>query len=291
VARGTRSEAHEAGAGNHMADLATRSTEVESWLRAVAHAFEGAVSQHGTPLQQSTILKMLALSLLKGSRLQPSRECVELGRRAVQASASVTDLSDKSHTIFVLGLIQLCSGAYSESVDCCSEGFELANRVGNLVMQTRCINYRALAHRRLSRGGAARTDAEQTLALASKLQMVEYIAMAKANLAWVAWKDGRLQDVEELGEEALALWHGMEDPLGSDWIALWPLIAVASEHDNFSKAIDSMRGLLAEGQYPLADAVMADCRAAIDCSMRDDREALRNCLDRALQTASAFHYL
>ena len=80
-------------------------------------------------------------------------------------------------------------------------------------MQTRCINYRALAHRRLSEGSAARTDAEQTLALASKLRMVEYIAMAKANLAWVAWKDGRLQDVEELGEEALALWHGMEDPL------------------------------------------------------------------------------
>ena len=262
-----------------------------SEMRAVADAFEGAVSQHGTPLQQSTILKMLALSLLMGSRLQPSRECVELGRRAVQASASVTDLSDKSHTVFVLGLIQLCAGAYSESVDCCSEGFELANRVGNLVVQTRCINYRALAHRRLSEGSAARADAEQTLALASKLRMVEYIAMAKANLAWVAWKDGRLQDVEELGEEALALWHGMEDPLGSDWIALWPLIAVALEHDNFSKAIDSIRGLLAEGQYPLADAVMADCRAAIDCSMRDDREALRNCLDRALQTASAFHYL
>jgi hypothetical protein len=121
--------------------------------------------------------------------------------------------------------------------------------------------------------------------------MVEYIAMAKANLAWVAWKDGRLQDVEELGEEALALWHGMEDQPSMDWIALWPLIATASEHDNFSKAIDSMRGLLAEGQYPLADAVMADCRAAIDCSMRDDREALRTCLDRALQTACAFQYL
>jgi hypothetical protein len=137
----------------------------------------------------------------------------------------------------------------------------------------------------------ARTDAEQTLALASKLQMVEYIAMAKANLGWVAWKEARSRDVEKFGEEALALWHGMEDPLSIDWIALWPLIAAAAEQGSLPKAIDQMRGLFAEGQYPLADEVMADCRAAIDCAKRDDQEALRRCLDRALETARRFHYL
>ncbi len=260
-------------------------------MRALAGAFEAAIGEHGTPTQRSKFLTMLSLSLLMGSRFRPARECVELGRRAVEASDAVTDPTDKCHAVFVFGLIQLYSGAFAESVDCCSAGLELAERVGDLVRQARCLNYRALGHRRLNEVTGARTDAEQTLALASKLRMVEYIAMAKANLGWVAWKEARSHDVEKFGEEALALWHGMEDPLRFDWIALWPLIAAASEQGSLPKAIDQMRGLFAEGQYPLADEVMADCRAAIDCAKRDDQEALRRCLDRALQTACAFHYL
>ena len=32
-------------------------------------------------------------------------------------------------------------------------------------------------------------EAEKTLALAEELKMVEYVAMAKATLAWVAWRE------------------------------------------------------------------------------------------------------
>ena len=65
----------------------------------------------------------------------------------------------------------------------------MVERVGDLVLQSRCLTYRAVAYRRLGDVGHCRTEAEKTCELATKLGMVEFIAMAKANLAW--WHGGR----------------------------------------------------------------------------------------------------
>lgn len=260
-------------------------------MRALAGRFEAAITEHGTPTQRSKFLKLLALSLLMGSRFHPSDECVDLAKRAVEASENVTDLPEKAHTLFVLGLIQVWHGEYAEAADHCCAALQLAQRVGDLVLQARCLNYRALALRRLNNVDLARTNAGQTLALALKLGMVEYVAMARANLSWVAWKEGRLQDAKDLGNEALALWHGMEEPLSIDWIALWPLIAAEAEERNVVSAIDLMRGFFSEAQHPLDDKVMAECQAAIDGATSGDLEGARQSLDRALQSARACHYL
>src|SRR5439155_633776 len=60
-----------------------------------------------------------------------------------------------------------------------------------------------------------RTDAEKTCELATKLGMVEYIAMADTNLAWVTWRQENYAEAEKLATDALELWHGMDDPYGS----------------------------------------------------------------------------
>jgi len=49
--------------------------------------------------------------------------------------------------------------------------------------------------------------------------------MAKASLAWLAWRESRFAEVEARSREALvswrtAVWHPFH------WICLWPLIAV-----------------------------------------------------------------
>ena len=103
----------------------------------------------------------------------------------------------------------------------------MAERTGDLVLQARCLTYRAVAYRRLGDVPRCRTEAEKTLVLAEELKMVEYVAMAKASLAWVAWREKNEVEAEKLASEALELWHGMEDPYSMDWMALWPLIAIA----------------------------------------------------------------
>ena len=68
---------------------------------------------------------------------------------------------------------------------------------------------------------------------------------------------------EKLGCEALKLWHGMEDPYSLDWMALWPLIAIAHKRKNFSAAIEHMRALFAPKQHPLPAPLASAVQTAI----------------------------
>ncbi len=138
---------------------------------------------------------MQSLSLLTGSRYRPSEECLSLAQRAVAASEASSDLSETPHIRFVLGLVNLFRGNFAEAITHFLAALELARRGGDLVVEARCLTYLAVAHRRNGDVDLAKEFADRTLALASKLQMAEYVAMAKANLAWVAWKDQRLREV------------------------------------------------------------------------------------------------
>jgi len=49
------------------------------------------------------------------------------------------------------------------------------------------------------------------------------------------------------------LWHAMPDPYGVDWMALWPLIAIALNRKDVVYAVELLRGLLNENQHPMPE--------------------------------------
>jgi hypothetical protein len=121
--------------------------------------------------------------------------------------------------------------------------------------------------------------------------MVEYVAMAKANLAWVAWKQSQLDDCEKLGTEALELWHGMEDPYSFDWMALFPLMATALARQQIESALKFAEGLFLESQHPIDDDVMSATRQAIDSWKKGDAVLAESQMQAALETAEQQHYI
>ncbi|MBA2586708.1 MAG: AAA family ATPase [Chthoniobacterales bacterium] len=233
-------------------------------MRVVADHYRVAITEHGAGIQRAKFLKMLALALLMESRFQPTGECVDLAKRAVVAAEGEANLSEVCHVRFALGLIQIWHGDFSDALAQCDAALTLAERVGDFILQARCITYRALSYRRLGAIAQAHTDAENALALSRKLGMTQYVAMAQANLAWVAWRQGSYAECGALGRAAIELWHGMEEPLSFDFLALWPLVAAAeAEHDTAS-AIEWARGFFAEGQNPLPKEVGAVTRDVIE---------------------------
>jgi predicted ATPase/class 3 adenylate cyclase len=257
----------------------------------LADRYGDAVATNATAIQRSKFLKLLALSQLMGSRFRPSKECVQLAERAVAESADIPNLSEKCHTRFSLGLIQLWRCNLEEATTHGVAALELAERVGDLVLEARCLTYLAVSHRRAGNVERAREFANRTLALASKLQMVEYVAMAKANLAWIAWKEERLDDCETLAREALELWHGMEDPLSMDWMALWPLIGTALTRKQTEHAVKFAEGLFPDSQHPVDDEVMSATRQAIDSWRKGEAEVAAAQMQTALQTAGQHRYI
>lgn len=192
---------------------------------------------------------------------------------------------------FRAGLVHLFRGNLKEAMAHLEAALVLFQRVGDLVMRTRCLTYLAVAHRRSGHMMETRRYAERTVSLATQLGMVEYIAMAKANLSWLAWREERFQDVDLLGSEALALWHGMDDPYGVDWQALLPMIAVAVVQGRSEQAVGHVRNLFGENQHPLPPALVAAATMVISASENRDAAITRTNLEYLVAVAKQVAYL
>jgi tetratricopeptide (TPR) repeat protein len=260
-------------------------------MRELAEQYCSVIAERGAAAQRAEFLKMMALSMLMESHFRPSQECIELARRAVAASDEANNPAQAGHVNFVLELIELWHGDFRDAVEQGEKALAIAEQTGDLVLQSRCLTYRAVAFRRLGDIARCATEAERTLKLARKLGMTEYIAMAKASLAWIAWRQEDHPQAEKLASEALELWHGMDDPYGFDWMALCPLIAIALHQNNSSVAIGFARGLLAENQHPLPENLLSPIRKACDEWQTGARENATADLACAMKVARELSYL
>ena len=118
--------------------------------------------------------------------------------------------------------------------------------------------------------------------------MVEYIATANANLAWIAWRQKNLPKVMEHGQMALELWP---TSYPFQWTALWPLIATTSAQDQLSAATDFTRILLAPMQQGLPDALSTELKEALLKWDEGQSEESRSHFDRAVKTARKLGFL
>jgi tetratricopeptide (TPR) repeat protein len=134
-------------------------------------------------------------------------------------------------------------------------------------------------------------EAEKTVGLATKLGMVEYIAMSKANLAWAAWRQDHYEEAEAIALDALQLWRGMENRLPFDWLALWPLIAIAHRRGDVARAIEFAHGLLDQEQQPLPEKLLALTGKAIEEWQNGAATGATSNLGAAIQLATELHYL
>jgi class 3 adenylate cyclase len=260
-------------------------------MRQVADRYSAVIAERAVPIQRAKFSKILALSMLMESHFWPSRDCVELAKRAVREAEGTADLGEASHVRFALGLIQLWHGNSKQALEQCGEALASAKRIGDLVLQARCLTYRAVAHRRLGDVARASVEAEKTLGLATKLGMVEYVAMSKANLAWAAWRQNHCEEAEKLGLESLQLWRGMENRLPFDWMALWPLIAIAHRRRDVARAIEFAHGLLDQEQQPLPEKLSALTHKAIEEWQNGAETGATSNLVAAVQLATELHYL
>jgi hypothetical protein len=101
------------------------------------------------------------------------------------------------------------------------------------------------------------TYAEQVLILCEREDEPTYAASARANLGWIAWKEGNIHRAKELSLSALEGWSEYY-PL--KWLALWTLIDIHLKDEETAKAVELIKqltdprqqALLEEGQDKLA---------------------------------------
>jgi hypothetical protein len=164
----------------------------------------------------------------------------------------------------------------------------MAERTGDVTTEARCLTYLTVAARKRGLTDQVRVLAAQSLTAAVAAHMPEYVATAQANLAWVAWREDRLDDCESKAHSALEQWAQLPAGHASaafQWTALWPLIGVCLVQGRADHATTHATELLVPTLMRLPAGIEERLSAAVECWERDDRAATADLLEEAFAEA------
>src|SRR5258708_40183440 len=100
----------------------------------------------------------------------------------------------------------------------------------------------SIADRKGGEREKVREYASQALAIATRLAYLGYIAMARGNMAWVAWREGNILEAHKHAQAGLEAFDVEGEPF--EWTTLWPLIGITVCQQQISDAIIYWRMLL-----------------------------------------------
>jgi tetratricopeptide (TPR) repeat protein len=227
---------------------------------------------------------------LQRERYRPSEGTVANARASLAASQETHDLSILPMTQFALGLVCLCRDDLVEAEEAVQAARSMAERIGDIAVETRCLTYLTVLRRQLGQVDEVRRYLVQSLEAATTANMPLYVAAAKANLAWVAWREGDLSEAAANGEAALDLWQRLR-PYPFYWLALWPLIGVALAREKAAVAMTYARMLLDPLQQRLPTGIEAALVKGVDNWKQDRIDAAMRHLQRAANMAASLGYL
>src|SRR5258708_28575123 len=166
-----------------------------------------------------------------------------------------------------------------------------AERGGGATTRSRAVPYLLVAARKGGDVDGVRTAVGSVIERAREASLPEYEAMAIANRAWVAWRTG---DEEKAATDALAalgMWKGLAVRYFFDWMALWPLLAMALAAGLVEQAVEHAPGMLPPPQQLLqepARTLIDKAVCAWDAGRPGETEEL---LRRAVRAAGGLGYL
>jgi tetratricopeptide (TPR) repeat protein len=191
----------------------------------------------------------------------------------------------------VLGFAWLWYGDLDAAEQQMLVALELAERSGDVTVQSRCLTYLTIVERRRGRIDAVREYVRRSFAVATAGQMFEYLGAAKGNLASLAGRAGDLDEARARGQEALDLWRQFMSTYPFQSIALWPLIGVTLAQNRLVETIDHMRHMLEPTQQRMPDALETILREALHEWDQGRPEQARERLLRAVEPAKELGFL
>jgi len=260
-------------------------------MSALAERSRPAVEKYGTPLQWGEFFRGLSMLGLRKERYAVSEETIAHARASVDALRESGDANALTLSAGGLGMILLWGGHLDEAGPVMLDALEQTERSGDVAVQSRVLTYLTVLYRMRGQKEEVRRYAARSLALATERQMTEYTGMARATLAWLAWREGDWSEAEAEGQAAVALWQ--QAPLSTpfQWTARWPLLAMALAQQRVSGAMDHAQAMLEPDQHRLPPALTAQLEQAMAAWQGGDNAAAGALLSQALELAQQLGYL
>jgi tetratricopeptide (TPR) repeat protein len=252
------------------------------------------VEQHGAPGQQAAFFQRRGQLAFRCHRSVAPDVAVADAQRAftIYQEAEMQDHLPAAH--FMLGFFQLWHDDLTAATAELTAALQLAEQQGDCSLQTRALTYLTIAARRSDQVTAAQTLVTQALTAANTAHMPEYIALARANQAWLAWRQQEYSAVREHGAAALAVWQQLPITHASapfQWTALWPLLAEALQREDVVTAVGYARTLVDPHQQQLPDALATPLTQAMLAWESSVAAEVQRRLAEAVTQAEQCHYL
>ena len=248
------------------------------------------IERHGTPAQRAALFGNLNRQLNQSNRFAPSDTALDYARAALEALPPPASPELRAPYQFALGFNLLWHGDLAEAEAELHVALDMAEQIGDVSLQARCLAYLAVVHRRQGHDAEVETYARRELAVAESAGMLDYLGAGQANLAWLAARQGYLVEAERLGQAALEAWRTYAMPYPFYWQALWPLISVALAQDRPADAISYARQLCDPNQQALPLAIEEPLVAALAAWDAGQPDAARDLLLQALDLAQQSHF-
>jgi hypothetical protein len=248
------------------------------------------IELHGTPAQRASLFGNLARWTGQRSRFAPSDDALAYVRAALAALPPSTAPEARVSYQFALGFYLLWHGDLAEAEAALLTALKMAEQVGDVTLQARCLAYLVVVRRRQGHDAEVEALARRGLAVAETAGMFDYIGASQAGLAWVAWRRGDLAEAESLAQAAGERWRRLATPYPLLWQALWPLIGVALAQDRPAEAIAYARQLCDPGQQILPPILEEPLVAALAAWDAGQGCQARDLLQRALATAQQMDF-
>jgi hypothetical protein len=168
----------------------------------------------------------------------------------------------------------------------------MAQRTGDITLRAQSLSFLVLAALRDHDVEVLRSLAPGAIAACRTAAYADYVALAKAGLAWLAWQDQRPQDVVMLANEAAELLGAALEPdvIHLKWVCLWPLIAVHLGAGQVGEAVAAGRQLLAPTQQRFPEVLESLVQAAAAAWDEGEPELAEEKLGAAVELAQRLRY-
>jgi adenylate cyclase len=252
------------------------------------------VVEKGSAVRKHGYYFHLAMARVAQNRFRVDETDLDNARRSL-AAAREAEEKDVGYATFFLARFLLLHGDLAEAQGHLEHSLALAERIGETGLLAYSLLGLTMAALRRHDTTEVRALVPRVLAEAETMASPDYLAGAKAFLAWLAWQDRHPDDVIKLAEEIATLTTDTPDAgLYYGPVHLWPLAAVHLEAGHLAEAVTATRRLRDYTQLPASregadlDAALTAASQAWDAGQPDPARAS---LTTALALARDLGYL
>jgi DNA-binding SARP family transcriptional activator/class 3 adenylate cyclase len=220
------------------------------------------VEARGNPSRRYAFYLYLAMERVNRARLRADDEAVANMRRALAAARESRDTKDTGYATYFLGWVLALHGDREEARRQFTRSLEIADRVGESLLRANSLGNLMMLALNSHDCDTVRDLAPRAIAAARALSH-HHVSWAIAPLAWLAWQEGRPDDVVRIAAEVDAARDTPTD--GGNhyrWAYLFPLAAVYLARSDPGRAVAAIRPLLDPGQQALPDQLATEVEAA-----------------------------